>query len=382
MYRVEHYGRMIADDVRMGSYARAMEELLKPDSVVLDIGTGTGICALLACRLGARRVYAVEPADVICIAREAARENGFADRIEFLQDISTNVTLPERADLIVSDLRGVMPPSEQHIPAIIDARERLLAPGGVLIPQRDVLYAAIVEAPALYDGYLTPWRANRQGVTMRAAEAAVTNNGYNVWLKREELLAAPQEWAAIDYTTVSSPNVSGTAILTTSRAGTGHGVCIWFDAFLGGTASFSNAPGGRSLIYGSIFFPWPRPVELGEGDRVSVMLHADLVGNAYVWRWESRIIEGSRSEGSKTQFKQSTFGGMSLSPQRLRKRASSHRPTLTEDGQLDRQILMLMDGRASLEQITCDVMGHFTDHPLNQHDVLTRARELSERYSR
>src|SRR5207249_1033056 len=119
MYRVEHYGRMIADDVRMGGYARAMEELLKPDSVVLDIGTGTGICALLACRLGARHVYAIEPADVIGIAREAARENGFSDRIEFIQNISTQVTLAERADLIVSDLRGVLPLSEQHIPSII-----------------------------------------------------------------------------------------------------------------------------------------------------------------------------------------------------------------------------------------------------------------------
>jgi protein arginine N-methyltransferase 1 len=380
MYKVEHYGRMIADDVRMGSYARAMEELLKPNSVVLDIGTGTGICALLACRLGARRVYAVEPSDVICIAREAARENGFSDRIEFIQDVSTQITLREPADLVVSDLRGVLPPFERHIPAIIDARDRLLAPDGVLIPQRDVLYAAVVEAPRIYDGYLTPWRSNHHGVSMRAAEAVATNSGYNVWLRPEELLAPPQVWAAIDYPTVISPDVRGTASLTTSRAGTGHGIAIWFDTYLGGSASFSNAPGEPPLIYGSMFFPWPRPVELGVGSGVSVTIHADLVGGGYIWRWDTCISEGDRS--SKSVFRQSTFSSASASPYRLRKRASTHRPTLSEKGEIDRQILLLMDGQTSLEEITSRVVGLCTNHALNRQDVGTRARELSEKYSR
>src|SRR5438445_2012197 len=157
MYSLDGHGRMIADDVRVNSYVQAMEQLLKPNAVVLDIGTGTGICALLACRLGARRVYAVEPADVICVAREAARENGFADRIEFLQDVSTRVRLPEPADLVVSDLRGVLPPFHHYLLAIMDARQRMLAPDGVLIPARDAVKPATVEAPYLDQESLGLW---------------------------------------------------------------------------------------------------------------------------------------------------------------------------------------------------------------------------------
>ena len=60
MYSIADYGAMIADDVRMGAFVRALRQAIKPGAVVIDIGTGTGIFALLACRFGARRVYAIE----------------------------------------------------------------------------------------------------------------------------------------------------------------------------------------------------------------------------------------------------------------------------------------------------------------------------------
>ncbi|HEX6283874.1 MAG TPA: 50S ribosomal protein L11 methyltransferase, partial [Pyrinomonadaceae bacterium] len=89
MYSLHFYGRMIADRVRTDAYAEALRRSVKPDSIVLDLGCGPGLFALLACKLGARRVYAVEPNNAINIAREAAAANGFADRIEFFQSLST-----------------------------------------------------------------------------------------------------------------------------------------------------------------------------------------------------------------------------------------------------------------------------------------------------
>ena len=133
-YNLSDYGRMIVDDVRMDAYAYALKAAVTPDSVVLDIGAATGIHALLACKFGARQVYAVEPNDAIHLARQIAAVNGFAGRIEFIQDLSTRISLPELADIIVSDMRGVLPLFGQHIPAIVDARQRHLAPGGRLIP--------------------------------------------------------------------------------------------------------------------------------------------------------------------------------------------------------------------------------------------------------
>src|SRR5690349_17927548 len=109
MYSVRGYGMMLEDTERTDSYARALGRTVLPGSTVLDIGTGTGIMALLACRYGARKVYAVEPDDIIILAREAAAAGGLADRIEFIQDRTTNIFLPERVDVIVSDVHGVLP---------------------------------------------------------------------------------------------------------------------------------------------------------------------------------------------------------------------------------------------------------------------------------
>ena len=77
MYDLIGYGSMIADSVRTDAYARALRDLVKPDSVVLDIGTGTGLFALLACRFGARHVFAIEPSNVIALARTLSRANGY-----------------------------------------------------------------------------------------------------------------------------------------------------------------------------------------------------------------------------------------------------------------------------------------------------------------
>src|ERR1044072_5373644 len=152
MYSGADYGGLIAERVRVGAFVTALKRTVTPGSVVVDIGTGTGIFALIACALGARRVYAIEPNDASGVASELAGANGYAGRIEFHHAMSTEVTLPERADVIVADIGGMLPWIEGAIPSLVDARRRMLAPHGVLIPRRDAISAAVVEAEDLYAG--------------------------------------------------------------------------------------------------------------------------------------------------------------------------------------------------------------------------------------
>ena len=80
VYSILGYGQMISDRVRLHAFMEAMRRTIKPGCAVLDIGTGPGIMALLACRFGARKVYAIEADAVIHVAREIAVRNGFGDR--------------------------------------------------------------------------------------------------------------------------------------------------------------------------------------------------------------------------------------------------------------------------------------------------------------
>ena len=143
-YSLHSHGSMIRDRIRTDAYARALEHVVRPGSIVLDIGAGSGILSLIAARAGARHVFAVEPSDIIELARELAAANGFAERMTFIQARSSGLTIPEPVDVIVSDLHGVLPLYRDHIPSIVEARSRYLARDGTLIPSRETLWAAPV----------------------------------------------------------------------------------------------------------------------------------------------------------------------------------------------------------------------------------------------
>lgn len=381
MYSLSGYGEMIADEIRTGAYARALERAVCPGSTVLDLGAGSGIMSLLACRYGARKVYAIEPDEMIEVARELGRENGFADRIEFIRGLSTKVTLPERVDVIVADLRGVLPLFTAHLPSLADARERFLAEGGVTIPRRDTLWACVVESPQAVEELLGAWTGDKRGLTLDAARRYAANTWRRFRFPLESLLAQPQRWAEIDYAQPLPAYRKGSAGFDIARRGTGHGLAVWFDAELVDGIGYSNAPGQPELIYGMAFFPWPNGVALEEGDRVSVSLRADLVGEDYVWSWDSRVA--SAGPGLlKAEFRQSTFLGKPLSVDELRRVADAYRPDLGEEGEIDRFILEQMDGRRSLGEIAKELAGRFPMRFRSEEVALTRAGELSEKYSR
>ena len=319
MYSIHFYGQMLADAPRMDAYAAALRRTVKPDSVVMDLGCGPGVFALLACKLGARRVYAVEPENVISLAREAAAANGFADRIEFFEKLSTEIALIEPATIIISDLRGVLPWFQQHIPSIIDARARLLARGGVLIPRRDILWAAVVEAPDRYEEIVGPWQNNKYELDLSAGTRLVTNNWRKTRIELEQLLVEPVCCTTIDYHEVDSPDIRAEIAWRAPREGTAHGVTVWFDSDLVDGIGFSNHPSRPQMIYGNGFFPFSEPVQVKQGDRIVVRLAARMVEDDYVWRWDTDFFTAVDEARPKVSFKQSTFFGAPLSSSQLRK---------------------------------------------------------------
>jgi len=280
----------------------------------MDLGCGPGVFALLACQLGARRVYAVEPDNVIGLAREAAAANGFADRIEFFEKLSTEIALPEPATIIVSDLRGVLPFFQQNISSIIDARKRLLARGGMLIPRRDILWAAVVEAPEQYAELVNPWQ-NQFDLDLSAATRFITNTWRKSHIKAEQFLAEPVCWNTIDYHEVENRDVRAEISWRAARNGIAHGFAVWFDSELVDDIGFSSHPAAPRMIYGQGFFPFSQPVEISEDDRIELRLAADFVQDNYVWRWDTDFIDQKRIKAS---FKQSTFHGVPLSTAQLR----------------------------------------------------------------
>jgi protein arginine N-methyltransferase 1 len=380
MYLLDEFGDMIADKARFAAYADAIERAVRPGDVVVDLGCGPGIFALLACRVGAKRVFAIDAGEVIDFGRQLAIANGFAERIEFLHGDSRQIQLPERANVLVSDVRGALPLFSEAIPSIEDARERFLVKGGVQIPQRDTIYAAIVETPEFYKRLASPWKDAGRGIDLTAALPLVLNSVYKVRSSRQQLLTEPQVWCALDYTIHLNPRAGAKLRFRATRGGTAHGVTAWFESQLFENVGFSSAPGTVGTIYGQGFLPWLEPVVLEAGQEIEVDLHADPVGGDYVWRWDTKIAaHGGQPARS---FQLSTFQGAQFTPDRLRKRATDFVPALSESGRAELWLLEAMDGSTSLQDIAKAAVERFPKVFRGRDDAFRRISSLAEKFSR
>ena len=377
-YSVAAYGRMINCEPRMSAYADALRSAITPGCRVIDIGAGSGIFSLLACQYGAGSVVAIDPDPSIELLRAAAGSNGFADRITIIQDLSTNYNGP-RADVIISDLRGCLPLFEHHISSIVDARERLLVPGGILIPARDRLFVALVHDSDLSRPCVEPWLRNDFGIDLSEGHRFAANNISKTYLTPIALMSSPQEIGQIDYAEVTDPDLMVEFLLEPDGCGDSHGFLVWFDAELAPGIGFSNAPGEPEQVYAQTFFPFEQPIALDAGDAIAVRLRASLVDGSYVWSWTSKVIRSGCTDPVLT-YRQSTFLSSILPSSQLAKRRSDFVPEPTSDHLVDRHCLSLIDGSSTLGAIADMVLATFPDRFATAADALDHVTILAGRY--
>jgi protein arginine N-methyltransferase 1 len=354
-YSIAHYSLMTRDRARLGPYVEAVRRAVEPDSVVMDIGTGTGVVAFAAAMAGARRVIAVEPNEVIELARQIARDNDLGEKIEFHRTRSTELQPPERADVIVSDLRGVSPFHPGHVQTIIDARERLLAPGGCLIARADTVFAAPAEVPESYGLHVGHWDDNLLGMNMAAARELAANVRFHHETRPDQLLSEPRTLSRLDYATITSPNLDVRVAFEAMRAGTVHGFSVWFESELDDDLRVSTAPGTPLLAYGRPLYPVEKPLAVQPGDRVQLRFRTALVRGSYVTSWSGAV------NGGEQRFSQSTLGVTDFTPSDLALLGPDSRPRSTGAAEALRALLGWMDGTTSVDELAHRAYREFGD---------------------
>jgi len=283
------------------------------------------------------------------------------------------VTLPERVDLIVEDMRGALPWYSTHIPDLIDARERFLKPDGQIIPRKDTVYCSVVTSDTIYRDRFLSWRSRQEHLDLSPALRYVENAPCGVRFKPRQLLSTPVAWAAIEYDSVSFSNACEQFALEAERADAACGLLLWFETELIPSVKLSNAPGRRKNVYGQLFLPWPQPVELEKGSRVEVTLRADLVGENYVWTWETRSGE--------QHFRQSSFAAAPLTRESLARRAAHHRPSVGQEGKVVQFALDHMTGATTLAEIGAELAHRFPKRFRTEREAFDFAAKLSGDYS-
>lgn len=380
-YSIRDFGEMITCEPRMSVYAEALRRAITPGCNVFDIGAGFGVFTLLACKYGAGSVVAIEPDVSAELIMPLALANGCADRITVIRGISQNYAPPAPADVIISDLRGRMPLYGTHIESIVDARTRLLKPGGHQLPLRDTIRAALVRAPALYRSCHLPWVANDYGLDLSLGHTYAVNEELRGQLRAQALMSDPCDLEVIDYRSRVETDLDSTVELIANRAGEANGVLVWFDATIAEGLSYSNAPGQPPLVYGQMFLPLATPVRLAAGDRATFRLRGLLKGARYIWSWDTAFSDGRTGE-AKAAFRQSTFKRDVLSASDLKPYARDHVPPRSPELMIDRDCLELAGTGLSVGAIARELFARHGDSIATEQAALDRVTKLLSRYER
>lgn len=274
-----HFG-MLNDLNRNVVFQKAIESAVQVGDHVLDIGSGSGLLAMIAARTGAEHVTSCEM--VPPLAAAAARivaGNGLGEVVTVVNCRSDQLTvgadLPQPVDVIVTEIVDCGLIGEGILPTLRHAREHLLKPGGIIIPQAARLMAVPIESTAI-------WELNQVdvacGFDVRHFNEFATSQYFQVrlsaWPYRP--LAAPREILAFDFMNDSLLPDERTVELPLDVAGTCHGVAFWFELSLDKERALSNGPGENGQHWLQAFQCFTEPVEVAAGVHLGLkIVHSD-----------------------------------------------------------------------------------------------------------
>lgn len=366
---IAYHKMLIEDKARCEAFRRAIHQIVKRGDTVADIGTGSGLLAYFALLAGASKVYAIEKGTIIEDAKKVAMANSFAEKIDFIKGLSTEVNLPEKVDVVVSELLGPFALEENIVKYLVDAKTRFLKKGGKMIPFLIEMHIAPVEAPEIYKDTVEFWDNNLYGINFADARLSATNRRFLQSITPEEILAKGVKLHTLD---LVAPKVSGKididakATFKVARKSVMHGLCGWFCTELSNNNWLSNEPQSNATSWKNVFFPIETPLALAQGDNVTVRMIIQSFYGRIVWTW---IVETD-----KERFKHSTFKGLSFSKDWLLRRrlGDNFIPALKQEDKIRCLILNSCNGTASTKEIASKVFAQFPDAFQSADEALDR----------
>jgi len=284
--------RMLADQRRMDFYHEAITRHIKPGARVIDLGTGTGILAAFASRAGAAKVYAIDHSKILTHAKELAEHNRL-ENVEFVAKHSKEFSLDEKVDVILHEQMGDCLFDEAMVANISDLRDRLLKPGGLIVPSRFELFCEPIK---VRDERLVPfiWEMTVKGydygcmVRSRPQEPEYYRLVSTDLGIVEHYLGKPEPVLAFDLHTVNEAELPHEIRFsrTVVNAGRLDGYAVFFRAMVDDDLSLGSAPldAQRAPHWGFRILRSERD-DFAEGDVIDVTLKVEKWPEVNSWRW-------------------------------------------------------------------------------------------------
>lgn len=283
---VENHHAMLRDYVRVAAYRRAIEAAIKPETIALDLGCGTGILSFFAATAGAHKVFAIERrSDIILLAQELAKANNLDDRIEFIEGSSSQLAenrLPVKADILISEILGNGILEENVLEFMIDARRRFLKPNGILLPCKLDIYLFAFDGGMQisrdqevrefqdlygYDLSLLGKVLCGKATTRLERHSTIAN----------KTMSDPVLARSLDLQTLEDSNFAGTVDFVALEDGQITGFCGYFKAHLDANNILTNSPWAPATHWTHLVYTLPAPQRVKKGETISLKLVYDGV---------------------------------------------------------------------------------------------------------
>lgn len=275
---------MVNDEERNKAYDIALRRAVKPGDLVLEIGTGSGLVAMMAARAGAGRVVTCEVLPLMGdIAREVVAKNGLAERVTIITKKSTQmqlgIDLPDRADVFVSELINIGMLAPNMLPVLQHARAQLLKPEAKIIPAAAIVYGALIEAPQL--ARINPVR-QIEGFDLSPLDKLRSPGYAQIDLAADLVRQVSQPFRALEFDFRQNMPERDAKLLsiTATSAGICHGIAFWFDLVMDEDIVYSSASSTRTNHWKQAAEFFPQPIAVQPGDRLMVIAAYD---NTRIW---------------------------------------------------------------------------------------------------
>lgn len=375
---IDRYIAFLRDRHRIDSFRRAIEEVVRPGDVLVEVGAGLGTYSFFAARVGARKVYAIEVGNVHELLSALVRDNDFQDRIRPVATRAEHLSLASKADVLLTEDFGTLLLDSDLESLLVRPRQTLLKPDGRIIPSRARLYFAPVECQEKL-AESDPWVDQQFGYGLKwdRVRAMAVNLPYHCTLMRSQLLSTPALHSDLDTARFQLENVSTQMRFSIQRAALLTGLAGWFELDLSPSERLSNAPGTSIEVWGQSVLPVP-PIEVSQESelRVRVVAVRDTGGNVF-WEWRGDVSSAGCRVAS---FDRCSFRSLCLSRTSLQRYALDRIPAASNRLHADRLVLELMSTGTAVRQMIERVQETFPVEFPTKETASRHVAELIERY--
>lgn len=277
---------------------------------VLDVGCGTGILCMFAAKAGAARVIGVDMSSIVDQAREIVKANKLDGVVTLIKGKVEDISLPpgvERVDIIVSEWMGYCLFYESMLDTVLFARDKWLAPGGIILPDKATLLLAAIEDGDYKQEKIEFWNSV-YGYDMSCIKRLAMLEPLVDVVSADAVVSSTASLLTVDMHTVKKEDLTFEAPfqLAVRRNDYVHALVAWFDIEFSKAhkpITFSTGPHARYTHWKSTVFYLDEALTPEAGETISGALrmrpnarnHRDLdIEIDYEWH-------GQHGEAQNTQ---------------------------------------------------------------------------------